>query len=286
VSARGGMIRNMPDDHAHTYPHGVPCWVDTEQPDPPAARSFYGNLFEWQFTEAVPAGAPGTYSIATVDGHDVAAVGQSDHRAQWSTYICVDDADASAAAVLAAGGSILSDPYEAGPGGRTATCHDPVGAAFRLWQPRQRLGAQLVNAPRTWNFSHLHTSDPSLVRPFYAEVFGWEMDALPDGSGVSIRVPGYGQHLASTVDPGIFERQTAAPPGFADVIGGMQVIGSDEASHWHVTFSVADRDVAIRTAEQLGAALLSTSETPWSLLADLRDLQGAEFTISQYRPPS
>jgi len=94
------------------------------------------------------------------------------------------------------------------------------------------------------------------------------------------------EHTDSAGRATLFERQAAAPPGFADVIGGMQVIGSDEASHWQVTFSVGDRDVAITTAEQLGAALLSTSETPWSLLADLRDPQGAEFTISQFRPPS
>jgi hypothetical protein len=28
-----------------TYPHGVPCWVDTEQPDVDAALAFYGGLF-------------------------------------------------------------------------------------------------------------------------------------------------------------------------------------------------------------------------------------------------
>ena len=42
--------------HAHrmqrTYPHGVPCWIDTEQPDTAAAREFYGGLFGWRFEEA------------------------------------------------------------------------------------------------------------------------------------------------------------------------------------------------------------------------------------------
>ncbi|MDP9188754.1 MAG: VOC family protein, partial [Actinomycetota bacterium] len=27
------------------YPAGVPCWVDTGQPDPEAAVDFYGGLF-------------------------------------------------------------------------------------------------------------------------------------------------------------------------------------------------------------------------------------------------
>jgi len=37
-----------------SYPHGVPSWVDTEQPDPDAARRFYAELFGWTLTEAMP----------------------------------------------------------------------------------------------------------------------------------------------------------------------------------------------------------------------------------------
>ena len=40
------------------------------------------------------------------------------------------------------------------------------------------------------------------------------------GFATMIQVPGYGDHLAATVDPDIHERQATAPPGFADVIGG------------------------------------------------------------------
>ena len=61
-------------------------------------------------------------------------------------------------------------PADAGPGGRAATCADPQGAAFRLWQARRRLGAQLTNMPGAWNFSDLHTPDPAAAQPFYAAV--------------------------------------------------------------------------------------------------------------------
>ena len=82
-----------------------------------------------------------------------------------------------------------------------------------------RLGAQLTNAPGAWNFSDLHTADPAAATAFYGAVFGWEISDL--GFATMIRRPGYGDHLASTVDPGIHERQDAvvAPPGFADAIG-------------------------------------------------------------------
>ena len=58
-----------------TYPHGVTCWIDTEQPDPEAASRFYAALFGWTFTDAVPSDAPGTYLVATLEGQDVAAIG-------------------------------------------------------------------------------------------------------------------------------------------------------------------------------------------------------------------
>ena len=144
-----------------SYPEGVPCWVDTEQPDVDAARHFYANLFGWTFSDAVPADAPGRYLIASLDGADVAAIGptQGDMPVEWNTYIAVADADAAAASVCAAGGTVTLGPVDAGPGGRLAGCVDPQGARFRLWQPRWRLGAQLTNAPGSWNFSDLHTGD-------------------------------------------------------------------------------------------------------------------------------
>ncbi len=268
-----------------TYPHGVTCWIDTEQPDPQAADRFYSGLFGWTLTDAVPADAPGSYLIATIDGHDVAAIAlSSGDAATWNTYVAVDDADTSAAAVTAAGGRVVSAPADAGPGGRTATCVDPAGAAFRLWQARKRLGAQLANAPGSWNFSDLHTTDPAAALAFYTAVFGWRAVEI-EGAGTMLQVPGYGDHLAATVDPGIYERQASAPAGFADVIGGLAVASPDEPPHWHVTFTVADRDASAATAERLGATIVTSAEDLWTKNAVIRDPQGAEFTISQFTPP-
>lgn len=263
-----------------TYPTGVPCWVDTEQPDPEAAQHFYAALFGWTFTDAVP----GAYSIATLDGKDVAAVGAGEGSAEWNTYVAVEDADATATAVRTAGGNVEVAPVDAGPGGRLAGCVDPRGARFRLWQPRRRLGAQLVNAPGSWNFSDLHTADASAATQFYAPLFGWEFDDL--GFATLIRRPGYGDHLAATVDPGIRERQQAvsAPPGFADGIAWLAP-SSDAVDRWHVSFTVASRDDSVATAERLGAVVVSSEDTEWTKAAVIRDPQGAELTLSQFTPP-
>ena len=277
---------------ARTYPPGVPSWIDTEPPDRDAAIAFYGGLFGWTFEDVMPPGLPGYYVIARQDGQDVAGLGSpaATPSSSWNTYVAVDDADDAARAVAAAGGTVTTPPEDGGPGGRGAAFLDPAGAPFRVWQARRRLGAQLVNVPGTWNFSDLRTTDPATARTFYGTVFGWEADAQgPSGDGPSMwRRPGYGDHLAATIDPDIHRRQAAvsAPPGFADVIGWLAPVTGDERPHWHVTFAVADRDDAVAKALRLGATDLSGPvDSPWSRAATMREPQGATFTLSQFTPP-
>lgn len=266
--------------NVRTYPHGVPSWIDVSAPDADAAESFYGRLFGWTFDAMTPAGVP-TYAIIRLDGAEVGGLAAR-NRATWATYIAVDDIEAAVAAITAAGGSIV-DPVEAGgDGGWSARCTDPAGVEFSLWQARNRPGAQVVNQPGAWNFSDLHTDDPNGV-DFYAQVFGWVVE--PSDGAPSLRVPGYGDHLAATVDPDIRNRQASAPPGFADVIGGVAGNDPGQPPHWHVTFTVADRDAAAASAERLGATVLGAAEGAWSRSAMVRDPQGAVFTVSQFTPP-
>ena len=79
--------------------------------------------------------APGAYLVATLDGHDAAAVAPADDSGTvaWRTYVACDDADVTASAVREAGGAVLVAPEEAGPGGRTATCADPQGAVVSIF---------------------------------------------------------------------------------------------------------------------------------------------------------
>lgn len=269
------------------YPPGVPCWVDTAQQDPGAAQEFYGRLFGWKFENVLPEGISEAYLIATLDGADVAAIGSAHtgDEIAWNTYIAVDDADRAAAAVTDAGGAVTSGPVDAGPGGRQAGCTDPRGGHFKLWQPRRRLGAQSVNTPGTWNFSDLLTSDAEAATGFYAALFGWEFDG--SGATMMIRRPGYADHLAATVDPGIKKRHAegGAPPGFSDAIGFVAGLPAPEPDHWRVTFAVSDRDDAVALAETIGAAVDSSEDSEWAKTTAIADPQGARLVLSQFTPP-
>jgi predicted enzyme related to lactoylglutathione lyase len=270
-----------------TYPQGVPCWIDTQQPDIESAVSFYGGLFGWTFENAMPPQSPRRYLIARLHGEDVCAIaGPGDGIPTWRTYIAVDDADATVVRLASAGATVTSAPADHGEDGRAAVLTDPEGVEFRIWQARGRLGAQVANEPGAWNFSDIRTTDPAAAIAFYEKAFGWQASDL--GFATMIGQPGYGDHLERTVDPDIRTRQagTQVPPGFEDAIAWVVRTGLDEAPHWHVSFAVADRDQTVADASRLGANVLRQDDTLWTRTALIRDPQGAEFTASQFAPPS
>ena len=157
-------------------------------------------------------------------------------------------------------------------------------ARRRPWQAGDHPGSQLVNVPGTWNFSDLQSTDPAAAQRFYTGIFGWRYLDLGATVEAMIAVPGYGDYLAATSDPDIYERQAGAPEGFADVIGAVESSPTG-TSRWRVKFSVADRAESAALAEKLGGTVLGTDDQEWALLADIRDPQGAEFTISEFHDP-
>jgi uncharacterized protein len=280
------------------YPPGVPCWVDTAQPELEAAIRFYGGLFSWEFEDRMPADSPGRYSVAQLQGADVAAVGSQPEggpsAALWNTYIWVTSADDTAARVKDAGGTALVDPFDVLDAGRMGVFADPAGAAFSVWQANQHRGAQLVNHPNTWNWSDLNTRDPEGATAFYGAVFGWEADTADlETMGFTFwRLPGYGDFLAMG-DPELRRRQADAgvPPGFADAIAALVVIGGDQsgevASQWSVTFAVDDTDATAERAVELGGRVVTPPvDTPPVRRAVLADPHGAVFAVNTYTPAS
>jgi predicted enzyme related to lactoylglutathione lyase len=274
------------------YLPGVPCWVDTSQPDPEAAVAFYRGLFGWDLQDTMPPGSPGKYFIARLGGRDVAAVGSQPQggpqAAAWNTYIWVQSADEAAGKVRAAGGRILTDPFEVADAGRMAVFTDPEGAAFCVWQANRHKGAQLVNEPGSLNFNTLNTRDGKRAKAFYGTVFGWE--TLELGGGAEMwRLPGYGDFLEQG-DPELRTRmaQSGAPVGFEDVVAALNPIADDEPeipANWGVTFAVEDADATAAKAAELGGRVLAPPfDAPWVRMTVIADPQGATFTASKFVP--
>jgi uncharacterized protein len=274
------------------YPPGVPCWVDTSQPDPEAAVAFYSGLFGWDLEDAMPPDSPGRYFIARLGGGDVAAVGSQPEGAPpmavWNTYIWVASADEAVSKVLDAGGRVLMDPFDIMDAGRMAVCADPEGAAFCVWQAQQHRGARIVNEPGSLNFNGLNTRDAEGAKSFYGSVFGWE--TLDIGGGAEMwRLPGYGEFLERS-EPGVRKRMAegGAPEDFADVVATLNPIAKDQPdvpAHWSVTFAVDDADATAEKAAELGGqVVLPPFDAPWVRMTVIADPQGATFIASKFVP--
>jgi predicted enzyme related to lactoylglutathione lyase len=274
------------------YIPGVPCWVDTSQPDPETAIDFYSGLFGWEFESVLPPESPGKYLIARLRGGEVAAAGSipegAPPTAMWNTYIWVQSADQTASDVRDAGGQALMEPFDVMDAGRMAVVADPEGAAFCVWQAKENKGARIVNEAGSLNFNGLNTRDVESARSFYGSVFGWQTLTL-GGAGEMWTLPGYGDYLEQG-NPGLREQmaQAGAPPGFEDVVATINPIPDDQpdvAAHWSVTFAVDDADATAAKATELGGdVIVPPFDAPWVRMTVIADPQGATFIASQFVP--
>jgi predicted enzyme related to lactoylglutathione lyase len=263
------------------YQPGVPCWVDSWQPDAEAAVAFYTKLFGWEPEEAAPASSGRRHFMCRLRGRDVAGIGSPPPDGAppaWGTYVWVESADAAAASARDAGGGVVVEPFESLDGGRMAILSDPAGAVLGVWQPGNHKGAQLVNEPGAWSMSQLNTSDPEGAKAFYGAVFGWKTDAFDMGFGeiTMWRVPGY-------------EGGEPGQPVSREVVATMAPLTSDVPDgtppHWSIDFWVHDVDATAASAVELGGKVVASPfDTPVGRTGVIADPQGAAFSVSKVGP--
>jgi predicted enzyme related to lactoylglutathione lyase len=273
------------------YIPGVPCWVDTSQPDPDAAVSFYSGLFGWEFADVMPPESEGKYFVARLRGGDVAAVGsipEAAPMATWNTYVWVASADESASKVRDAGGTVVMEPFDVMGAGRMAVFTDPEGAVFCVWQAQEHKGAQIINEHASLNFNGLNTRNVERAKSFYGAVFGWQTLGL-EGGAEMWTLPGYGDYLERD-DPDLRKRmaEVGAPEGFEDAVASVNPIPDDQPDtppHWSVTFAVDDADAAASKASELGGkVIVPPFDAPWVRMTIISDPQGATFIASKFVP--
>jgi uncharacterized protein len=217
-----------------SYAAGTPSYVDIGSPDPDATAAFYSALFGWTVNDLGP--DAGGYKMAQIDGDDVAGIGpqQAPGPPYWTTYFTVDDADAAAKAVEAAGGSVLAPGMDVMDAGRMAVCMDPNGAAFSVWQPKASIGSYRVNEHGTLCWSELNTWKFEDAKKFYGDVFGWTYQ----GDDTYAQPLVDGQSVAGVM-PMSTDRVAAETP-----------------EHWLVYFAVDDVQAAAAKIKELGGTTM------------------------------
>jgi predicted enzyme related to lactoylglutathione lyase len=252
------------------YAPGEFCWVDLSTADVEAAKAFYGDLLGVE-AESAP-GDPeetGGYGFFTKNGKMVAGFGPTQRDEQpsaWSSYIKVEDADATAKQVEEAGGEVHFGPIDLpNESGRMAVLQDPTGAFVCINQQQKHPGAQLVNELGTWNWNNLMTRDLDAAKDFYGEVFGWTAthnDEAPDFVWMW------------QVD------DQRWPEGCAGLMEMGSDVPADAPPYWQVYLMVENADEAIEKTKAAGGRLVfGPLEIPVGRVATLFDPQGAAFSI-------
>jgi predicted enzyme related to lactoylglutathione lyase len=195
----------------------------------------------------------------------------------------VDNAEEAASKAAEASGSVAVQPFESLDGGRIAILTDPAGGVFGVWEPGEHRGAEIVNEAGAWSMSVLNTREPERSAAFFRALFGWELEGMDGGSGVSMmRLPG-------------FEGGEPLQPVPRDVVAVMAPMSADQfpdevPSHWSVDFWVKDADAtAEEAAERGGTVIVPPYDVPGVGLrqAVLADPQGATFSVTRAPgPPS
>jgi uncharacterized protein len=180
--------------------------------------------------------------------------------------VWVDDADAAATKAREAGGSVVTEPFDALDGGRIAIIAEPSGAPLGVWKPGEHKGAQIVNEPSAWAMSALLSDESEAAARFYRAVFGWQTEAF--GPATMFRLPGF------------FGGEPTQPVP-RDVVAVMMPSGGG-ATRWQAGFWVDDADAAAAKAQELGGTVVEgVTRGPVGKEAVLADPAGAEFAITQ-----
>ncbi len=110
-------------------------WHDLASPDTAAALTFYGALFGWTQSRAMPMGPDMVYTIIAREGQDIGGIFTETGKAgpaTWTVYFGVPSIHAAVDLVKAAGGQVQHDPAEVPGGALIIHCTDPSGAVFAL----------------------------------------------------------------------------------------------------------------------------------------------------------
>jgi predicted enzyme related to lactoylglutathione lyase len=244
-----------------SYPPGTFCWVDLQTGDQDGAKTFYSELLGWRY-EDIPIGEGMVYSMAKLQDQSVAAMGPlqgPEMPAHWNCYVTVESADAGADRARELGATLLAEPFDVFDAGRMAAFQDPQGAVLSIWEPKDTIGAGLVNVPGALTWNDLLTPDVEASAAFYRELFGWDISALEGADGQYWAIANNGRGN-----------------------GGLMPMPEGGHPAWNLYFLVEDADAAVARARELGGDLvMGPTDVPnGTRFAVLRDPGNAVFSIA------
>lgn len=249
------------------YTPGQFSWVDLMAPDRDASKQFYGELFGWEAVDE-PTDQGTVYTEFRIREKKIAGMGQMSDEMKaagappvWSSYVSVDNADATAARVGELGGQVVMPVMQVMTVGRMAIFTDPEGAAFSIWEPGDHIGAEIVNEPGALCWNELATRDVTAAKTFYQALFGWECVTEDEGPSPYTEIS-----LAGRANGGMLAIDASFP--------------AEMPASWSPYFAVANCPETAERIQSLGGQVVAGPvEIPAGVFAACVDPQGAHFSV-------
>jgi uncharacterized protein len=244
------------------YAAGTFSWTDLTTPDQDGAKAFYTGLFGWE-ADDIPLGDGAVYSMMMLGGKRAAAISpqppqQAGAPPVWNSYVTVDSADSALERANELGGNVHAPAFDVMDAGRMGVVQDPQGAYLCVWQPKDTIGAEIVNTPGALTWNELHTTDVAAAESFYTGLFGWGVETLDMGGPYDVI------SIDDHSNGGITDHlQEGAPP------------------HWLVYFGTDDIDASLARIPELGGTVVQPAFEigERNRVAVAQDAQGGWFAL-------
>ncbi|MBV8685670.1 MAG: VOC family protein [Alphaproteobacteria bacterium] len=244
-------------------------WYELMTGDRQAAEAFYTAVVGWNARDA--GGENEGYTILSAGERGVGGMMTMPQEARaagaepgWIGYIAVDDADAAAARIEAAGGRVHRAPADIPDVGRFAVVADPQGAVFQLLAPQGEGEMKPLDrmAPGNVGWHELYTTDWEAGFAFYSEQFEWVRDRAMDMGPMGTY-------------------QLFAPAEGSEAVGGIMNVADQQRPTWSFYFVVAGIDAAAERVKAAGGEVaMGPMEVPdGSFVIQGRDPEGAAFAL-------
>ncbi len=150
-------------------------WTDLSTFDLEVAKTFYSNVFGWEYF-----GNGEGYFMAMASNQEASGLYETPEKFRqmnmpsfWMSYIQVENLEQTVKKAKESGGIIeLVDTEQ--QIGKIALIRDPSGAGFTVYEGNQ-LNARTQNTIGTMVWNDLFVSDASLVIDFYKHIFDWQI---------------------------------------------------------------------------------------------------------------
>jgi predicted enzyme related to lactoylglutathione lyase len=244
---------------------GMFIWHDLMTTDIETSKHFYTKLFDWKLKTH-----PEYTELATAQGREQGGMMPQDPSrgipSHWMGYVLVENVDKTTAQANELGGKTLMPPMDIPNVGRFAVIQDPQGAAFAvfLYAGGHPQKAEEEGPPTHGRFcwDELATNDPEKAVKFYGALFGWTVQGMDMGGGMTYWM---------------------AQKDGAQVAGIMKMPKDAPHPPMWLSYVAADVDAKAKLAQELGArAYVPPTDIPnVGRFAVLGDPTGA--TIALFR---